>query len=76
MSKSLIKFAKELLAPKVIVDTLRNQDSKELGEDTADAVKKFIVNEFGDKGGRKLIEALQPWFNRYYLAFIKRLYED
>lgn len=73
MSKSLIKFAKELFAPKVIVDTLRNQDSRELGTDTGKAVKKFLINEFGVKGGTDLLLALRPWIDRFYLALRKEL---
>jgi hypothetical protein len=76
MSKSLIKFAKELFAPKVIVDSLKNQNPQELGKDTALAIKKFIINEFGDKGGRGLLNALRPWVDRFYLSFRKELDGD
>jgi hypothetical protein len=73
MSKSLIKFAKELFAPKVIVDSLRNQNPQELGKDTALAIKKFIINEFGVRGGNSMLNALRPWLDRFYLSFRKEL---
>ena len=76
MAKSLIKLCKEILAPKVIVDTLRNQDSRELGADTGKAIKRFMVNEFGEKGGKELLGAMRPWIDRFYLALRKELDDE
>jgi hypothetical protein len=73
---SIISFAKELIAPKVLVDTLRRQDSKELGTDTGKAFKKFIMNEFGHRGGKNLLIALRPWIDQFYLAFRKEIDAD
>ena len=73
MSKSLVKFFKGLLAPKVLIDTLKSQDPKELGTDTGNALKKFIHNEFGDRAGGKILVAIRPWLDRFFLAFRKIL---
>jgi hypothetical protein len=73
MSKSLIKFAKELFAPKVIADTLKNQNPQELGIDCAKAIKRFIINEFGMKGGMNLLSSMRLWLDQFYLALRKEL---
>lgn len=73
---SLIKMMAEWLGPKVIIDTLNNQDAKSFGRQTGGMIREGLTNEFARKGYEKIRPQLISWLDQFYLATRKKLIED
>ena len=72
---SLIKMTTEWLGPKVIIDTLDNQDPKSFGVQTGGMVREALTNEFAKKGYEQIRPRLIAWFDGFYLSMRKKLLE-
>ena len=73
---SPVKFAKSFLIPKVILDTLKNQDPKVLGKDSGKTLKRVIRNEISKKAYMGMEGRLISWLDGFYGAFRREMYGD
>ena len=71
---SLVKFAKSFIVPKVIIDTLNNQNPTELGRDSGIALRRVITNEIGKKAYLTMDDRVISWLDAYYVAFRREMY--
>lgn len=74
--KAIIDLIENMVAPRVILNTLQKQDPDELGLALGDMTVNAFNNEFNRAASKKIRSGLVPWLDRFYCAYRKRIYGD
>ena len=72
----MINFLIGMLAPGVIISSLKKQDPEKLGIHCADLVDELLNKEFGKKRGEQVQQTIAPFVTKLAISFTKRLIED
>jgi len=73
----LINFFKNMIGPKIIINTLKKQDGVALGYEVGkDIIDKALDAEFGNKKSEQIQNVIIPFGEAFWRGIKKGLLED